>query len=65
MRKSLKRQALEHIVNYMEMIVSDYKEGLAGDIKDETEAVKNLAIAYTLVKRGVMLPDYLEGKENE
>lgn len=61
MRKTLKRQALERIVEYMGMIVDDYKEGFAGEAKDETQSMKNLAMAYTLVKRGVMLPD--DGRE--
>lgn len=63
MRKSLKRQALEHIVKYMEMIASDCEENISFDIKEETEAMKNLAHAYTLVKRGVMLPDAWEKLE--
>ena len=58
MRKTLKRQALEKIVCFMDGIVSDYQNGFAGEIKDETTAMKNLAEAFTLVKRGVMLPDY-------
>lgn len=66
MRKSLKRQALEHILDSMKEVEINLKCNQDVEtIKAKSEAMKNLAVAYTLVKRGVMLPDYLEGKENE
>lgn len=64
MRKTLKRQALEHILESM----NEIKINLKCNENDETvkvnaEAMKHLAEAYTLVKRGVMLPDY--GREKD
>ncbi len=59
MRKTLKRQALEHILESMKEIEINLKCNEDDEtVKVNAEAMKNLAMAYTLVKRGVMLPDY-------
>lgn len=62
MRKTLKRQALEHILESMKEIEINLKCNEDDEtVKVNAEAMKNLAMAYTLVKRGVMLPD--DGRE--
>lgn len=63
MRKTLKRQALESIIDLMKGIADDYKNGYTTNVGPGSEAMRNLAEAFTLVKRGVMLPDY--GREKD
>ncbi|MGI6096471.1 MAG: hypothetical protein ACOYBL_13890 [Lachnospiraceae bacterium] len=64
MRKSLKRQALEHILDSMKEVEINLKCNQDVEtIKAKSEAMKNLALAYTLVKRGVILPDAWEELE--
>lgn len=66
MRTSIKKLALEAIMISM----AEVKENLQTDaspekVKVNAEAMKNLAEAFTLVKRGVMLPDYGREKKDE
>lgn len=64
MRKTLKRQALEHILESMKEIEINLKCNEDDEtVKVNAEAMKNLAMAYTLVKRGVMLPDWIKTDE--
>lgn len=63
MRKTLKRQALESIVRCMKEVESSYLCRLEDDAQCNSGAIRDLAEAYTLVKRGVMLPDY--GREKD
>ena len=65
MRKTLKRQVLEDIVEIIDHARRNI-EGSPDDMKImemNSRAMRNLAEAYTLVKRGVMLPDY--GREKD
>lgn len=62
MRKSLKRQASECILSLMRQVEDDYANGYV-KAEESSRAMKDLAEAYTLVKRGVMLPDY--GREKD
>lgn len=62
MRKTLKRQALEYIAESMEEVKMNFLNyGEPEYLEANSKAMKNLAMAYTLVKRGVMLPD--DGRE--
>ena len=64
MRKTLKRQALEYIAESMEEVkMSFLKYGAPEYLEANSKAMKNLAMAYTLVKRGVMLPDWIKTDE--
>lgn len=64
MRKTLKRQALEHILESMKEIEINLKCNEDDEtVKVNAEAMKNLAMAYTLVKRGVMPPDWIKTDE--
>lgn len=64
MRRSVKRLALEAIMLSMAQIKENLKSyGEPEYLEANSKAMKNLAEAYTLVKRGVMLPDY--GREKE
>lgn len=62
MRKTLKRQASECILSLMRQVEEDYGNEYV-KAEEGSRAMKNLAEAYTLVKRGVMLPDY--GREKD
>lgn len=66
MRTSIKKLALEAIMISM----AEVKENLQTDaspekVKVNAEAMKHLAEAFTLVKRGVMLPDYGRKKDED
>lgn len=64
MRKTIKNLALEAIMLSMEEVRENFQ--LYADpesAKANAEAMKNLAMAYSLVKRGVMLPDYRREKD--
>lgn len=64
MRKTLKRQALDEILSCMDSVETNFKNyGEPEYLEANSKAMKNLAMAYTLVKRGVMLPDYGVEKE--
>ena len=59
MRKTLKRQALEYIAESMEEVKMNFLNyGEPEYLGANSKAMRSLAMAYTLVKRGVMLPDY-------
>ena len=64
MRKTLKIQALEHILESMKEVKINLKCNEDDEtVKVNSEAMKNLAMAYTLVKRGVILTDWIKTDE--
>lgn len=61
MRKTLKRQALEYIAESMEEVKMNFLNyGEPEYLEANSKAMRDLAEAYTLVKRGVILPDWME-----
>lgn len=64
MRKTLKRQALEYIAESMEEVKMNFLNyGEPEYLEANSKAMKNLAIAYSVVKHGVILPDWIKDEE--
>ena len=66
MWKTMKRQALEDIVDAIGSISQDLQVSVCKeDLEADAKALRDLAEAFNLVKRGVMLPDYGRNMEKE
>lgn len=64
MRKTLKRQALEYVAESMEEVKMNFLNyGEPEYLEANSKAMKNLAIAYSVVKRGVILPDWIKDEK--
>ena len=61
-----KSRALEYIVQSMMELKLNIKCHVDNDsVEANARAMKNLAMAYTLVKRGVMLPDWIKDEKED